>query len=57
MERSEMIDRIEGLTGVYTDWSSLPTEGLKRLLDHLEYAQEVIERQQDTIEHFQEIQD
>lgn len=36
MDRQEMIDRIEALTGVYTDWALLPTEGLRSILNHLE---------------------
>lgn len=30
--RQNTIDRIEGLTGIYADWSSLKEEELKKLL-------------------------
>jgi hypothetical protein len=31
-EREKLIDRLEGKTGLYEDWSSISTRGLKKLL-------------------------
>lgn len=57
MDRQAMIDRIDALTGVYTDWALLPTEGLQGLLDHLESVERQIGILEDTIESFKEIED
>ena len=43
VDRQKIIDRLEGLTGIYADWSSLTTEQLERLLDILKHLNRLYE--------------